>query len=269
MKPDPVVRHYDAQYGGFATRLYAEIRAASFGEDIGQNGWTTADEQDLFLRWLALDPASKLLDVACGSGGTTLRIARRTGCTVHGIDVHAQAVAEARARAASEGAADRATFDQGDAGRPLPFPDAAFDALVCIDAVNHLPDRARVFAEWARVVRPGGRVVFTDPIVVTGALTNEEIAVRGSIGFFLFVPPGLDERLLEEAGFDVVEVADRTENMARSAQQWRAARAEREADLRRVEGDATFEGQQRFLDVAARLAAERRLSRFAFRAVRA
>lgn len=46
------------------------------------------------------------------------------------------------------------------------------------------------------------------------------------------------------------------------------AREHHEADLRRIEGDETFEGQQRFLEVAARLAAERRLSRFAFRAVR-
>jgi len=46
------------------------------------------------------------------------------------------------------------------------------------------------------------------------------------------------------------------------------ARQRREVDLRRIEGDETFEGQQRFLEVAARLAAERRLSRFAFRAVR-
>jgi hypothetical protein len=49
---------------------------------------------------------------------------------------------------------------------------------------------------------------------------------------------------------------------------WRAAREERAGDVRRIEGDATFDGQQRFLEVAARLAAERRLSRLAFHASR-
>ena len=181
-------------------------RAEAFGEDIGQNGWLTADEQDLFLGWVGLTPESRLLDIACGSGGPTLRIA-------------------ARARAERERLAARAAFEPLDAGRPLPFADAAFDGLICIDAVNHLPHRDRVFREWARVLCPGGRLVFTDPIVVTGALSSEEIAARSSIGFFLFVPVGTDERLLGEAGFELVEVA-------------------------------------------ALLASERRLSRFAFRARR-
>lgn len=262
------VAHYDAQYAGFASQLYAEVRRAAFGEDIGQNGWLTRDEQDLFIGWLGLGNGTKLLDVACGSGGPTLRIAQVTGCAVHGLDVHAAAVAAARDRAATSAMSERARFDECDASRALPLPDGDYDGVICIDAVNHLPDRARVFAEWARVLRPGGNLVFTDPIVVTGPLANEEMMIRSSIGFFLFVPPGTDERLLRDAGLEVVEVVDRTENMARMTDSWLRARAEREADLRRIEGDDTFDGQQRFFTTAARLAAERRLSRFAFHARR-
>lgn len=266
--PRPIVGHYDAHYGNFASKIYAEIRTEAFGEDIGQNGWLTADEQDLFLGWLGLTPESRLLDVACGAGGPTLRIAARTGCTVVGVDVHEQAIVAARARADQEGLPARSSFEPLDAGRPLPFPDAAFDGLVCVDAVNHLPHRDRIFREWTRVLRPGGRLVFTDPIVVTGPLTNDEIAVRSSIGFFLFVPAGTDERLLAEAGLGLVEVADRTENMARLAARWHEARQARALELKSIEGESTFEGQQRFLETAALLAAERRLSRFAFRARR-
>ncbi len=262
------VRHYDAQYAGFASDLYAAIRAEAFGEDIGQNGWLTADEHDLFIAWLGVGPGHTVLDVACGSGRTTLRIARITGCDVRGVDIHADAVSAARAAAADAGLHDRAEFLLADGSRRLPFDDGTLEGLICIDALNHLADRPAVFAEWARIVKPGGRVVFTDPITVTGALTNEDIAIRASIGFFLFVPEGLDARLLREAGFDVTDGVDRTANMARSASAWRDARARHEDDLRRIEGDATFEGQQTFLDVAARLAAERRLSRFAFRATR-
>jgi SAM-dependent methyltransferase len=262
------VGHYSAQYGNFASELLARIRADTFGEDIGQNGWLTSDEQDLFVSYLSLEPGSKLLDVCCGSGGPTLRIARLTGCSVQGVDAHADAIAEARARCQREGLSARASFDRLDASRPLPFPDASFDGLICIDAVNHLPSREKVFADWARLLRPGGRLLFTDPIVVTGALTNEEIAIRSSIGFFLFVPFGVNERLLKQAGFDVKETIDRTHNMALMAGRWRSAREARSKELREIEGDATFEGQQRFFEVAARVAAERRLSRFAFHAVR-
>jgi hypothetical protein len=80
----------------------------------------------------------------------------------------------------------------------------------------------------------------------------------------VFVPLGEDERLLREAGLDVVAVDDATENMAAVAERWLAARARRAAPLRAIEGDDTFDGQQRFLDVAAGLARDRRLSRFVY-----
>ena len=266
--PVKPVRHYDAQYGRFSSELYASIRREAFGEDIGQNSWLTSDEHDLFIEWMSLTNESRLLDVACGSGHTTLRIASRTGCTVQGVDIHENAIEEARGAAQERGFASRAAFEVHDASKPLPFGDGTFDALICIDAINHLPNRPAILVEWARVLKPGGVLVFTDPIVVSGPLTATEIAIRSSIGFFLFVPPGTDERLLDDAGFDVSDVLDRTENMADTARRRLIARQGHETDLRQIEGDETFEGQQRFLDVAARLAEERRLSRLAFRATK-
>ena len=260
------VDHYGATYEGFAAEIYAGIRREAFGEDIGQTGWLTADEQDLFISWLGLDARSRLLDLACGSGGPTLRISRETGCSVVGVDLHERGVAAARQQAAAQGLEGRATFVPGDASRRLDFDDGAFDAVICVDAINHLPDRERVLREWRRVLAPGGRLVFTDPITITGPITDEEMRIRSSIGFFLFVPRGVDEQLLEQTGYDVLEAVDRTPNMARLARRWLEARDARAADLRAIEGDETFEGQQTFFDVAARLAEERRLSRFAFAA---
>jgi SAM-dependent methyltransferase len=258
------VDHYGATYEGFASQLYAEIRAEAFGEDIGQTGWLTAEEQDLFIAWLGLDSGSRLLDVAGGSGGPTLRISRETGCSVVGVDLHEQGVAAAREQARAEGREDQASFRQGDGSQPLEFDDASFDGLICVDAINHLPDRERVLGEWRRVLEPGGRLVFTDPITITGPISDEEMRIRSSIGFFLFVPQGVDEALLERAGFEVEQAEDRTENMAQMARRWLEAREARAADLRKIEGDETFDGQQRFFEVSARLAEEKRLSRFAF-----
>jgi SAM-dependent methyltransferase len=254
---------YGASYRNFAHELYAEIRREAFGEDIGQTSWLTAEEQDLFISWLSLTKSSRLLDVACGSGKPTLRIAQKAGCHVSGVDIHADGIASATANAREIGYEGRAHFHHANAAERLSFDAGSFDAVICIDAINHLPDRPRVLADWHRMLKPGGCLLFTDPIVLTGTITNEEIAVRASIGLFVFAPRGLDEALLRQAGFDVERVEDRTPNMAGNAAGWNAARASREVALRKIEGDDAFFGQQRFLETAARLAAEGRLSRFA------
>ncbi len=262
------VDHYGAQYGNFETELYAEIRREAFGEDIGQTGWLTAGEQDLFISWLGMSESTHLLDLACGSGRPTLRIAQMTGCRVSGVDLHDDGVANAIANAKELGLESRADFQRGNAAERLAFEDSSFDAITCVDAINHLPNRPRVLEEWHRVLKPGGRLLFTDPIVLTGPITNEEIAIRASIGFFLFVPRGTDEALLQQAGFEVERVEDRTQNMAENAAGWLKARAKRESDLRAIEGDDVFDGQQTFLETAANLANERRLSRLAILAKR-
>ncbi|HUF04026.1 MAG TPA: methyltransferase domain-containing protein [Aridibacter sp.] len=256
-----IVEHYDAQYSGFATELYSAIRQEVFGIDYGQNGWQTVDEQDRILDWLKLDGSCRLLDVACGSGGPAMRIAESTLCAVTGIDINEKAIREAVSASARKSLDDRAKFRLVDGSTKLPFEDSTFDALTCIDAVNHLPDRSAAFSEWHRVLGPGGRLAVTDPIVITGPVTDEEMRIRSSIGFFIFVPPNEDERLLVEAGFRIESVDDVTGNMASIADKWKKARAGRERQLREIEGNETFDGQQTFFEMAARLAAERRLSR--------
>lgn len=256
--------YYDTNYGNFETELYSEIRREAFGEDLGQNSWLTASEQERFLNWLDLSSGKVLLDVACGAGGPALRIATTTGCSVVGIDVHEQAVTTASSLAAQRGLADRAEFRCTDATGPLPFPDARFDAIICIDAINHFSDRPRVIAEWARLLKVGGRLLFTDPITVTGPLTNAEVTIRSSAGVYLFVPHDYDERVIAQCKLQLLVCEDTTTTMAKVAEARHAARASRSAALREIEGDQAYEGQQEFLEVAARVAREGRLSRFVY-----
>ena len=258
------VNYYDANYGNFATELYAEIRREAFGEDIGQSGWQTAGEQDRFLAALQLAPGKKLLDVACGSGGPSLRISAKSGCSLVGIDMHERGIAAACALAEKQGLTRRVEFKVTDASQRMPFDDAEFDAITCIDAIIHLPDRPRVLSEWTRVLKPGGRMLFTDSTVVTGPVTKEEIAVRSSIGYFEFVPPDYDRRVLEQCGLKILVAEDVTQNMAELAEGHRQAREARGSELRKIEGDRTYEGQQEFLAVTARVSRERRLSRFLY-----
>lgn len=255
---------YDAAYGNFQTSLYEEIRREAFGEDIGQNSWLTAGEQDKFLSWLGLVAGKTLLDVACGAGGPALRIAALTGCTITGVDVHEQAISTALSLASQRGLESRAEFRVVDANKQLPFPESSFDAITCIDAINHLTDRQWVVADWARLLKPGGRVLFTNPAVVTGPLTNAEIAVRGLSGFYLFVPSGYDERVIMQCGLRVVACEDRTPKLGEIAERRKSARESRSSALRRVEGDVAYENRQKFFSVVANLAREARLSRYVY-----
>jgi len=256
--------YYVANYLYFQTELYTEIRREAFGEDIGQNSWLTVEEQDMFLEWLDLSPGKTLLDVACGSGGPTLRMAAKTGCSVIGVDLHEQAIATARSLASQRTLADPSEFRVVNASEPLPFPDAHFDAITCVDAINHIPNRPSVVAQWARLLKPGGRLLFTNPITLTGPLTNEEIAVRSSVGLLLFVPEGYDKQVIAQSGLRLLISKNLTSNVAEVAGKRCAAREKRSAALREVEGDCPYEAQQQFLAMTSRLASEGRLSRFVY-----
>lgn len=258
---------YDQTYGRFADDLYASIRRAAFGEEIGQNSWTTADEYRAFFRRLELRQHADVLEIASGSGGPALFMAAETSCRVVGMDLHEAGVRAANAAAESRRLADRARFVVGDARERLPFDDGSFDVVICIDSVNHLYERAKVLSEWHRVLRAGGVILFTNPITVTGIVTREEAIVRsGGMGEFVFTAPGVDERLVAESGFVDIRSEDVTESMERVASAWHAARAAAGRELDRIEGASANETFQRFLEVVATLARERRLSRIAYRA---
>ncbi len=256
-------------YGRFADGVLHDVRLETFGIDIGQNSWVTADEYDRFVAWLGLDSDSHVLEVASGSGGPALHLARTAGCRVTGIDASESGVAAAQAMAARSGESAQVQFQAVDANARLPFEDDAFDGLLCVDSMNHFPDRPAVLREWRRIVRPGRRAVFTDPVVITGPVTDDELALRSSIGRFVFVPSGVNEQLVSQAGLRLVRQEDVTENAALVSGRWHRARnAHREA-LVAIEGEEDFEGLQRFFAATHQLARERRLSRIAYVAEKA
>jgi hypothetical protein len=119
-------------------------------------------------------------------------------------------------------------------------------------------------SDWARLLQAGGRLLFTDPAVVTGAVAKSALDVRAAAGYFLVVPPTLNEKAIEAAELSLLRCEDRTAVTAEIATRWHAARLRRAAVLQRQEGADWFDQRQRFLAMTAELAGSRRLSRFLY-----
>lgn len=252
-----------SNYSHFTEDVLDVIRKETYGDDIGQNSWLTADEYDRFIPALNLQPGAHVIEIASGSGGPALYLAQKFNCKVTGVDANESGIATAT-QMARRLPDTQISFQLVDANGPLPFADNSFDALVCIDSMNHFPDRLNVLKEWQRVLRPGHRALFTDPVVITGPVTNEELATRSLVGLFLFVPPGINERLIEEAGLKLVQQEDVTSNAALVSDRWRSSRERHRDELIKLEGDERFEGLQQFFAAVHRLTSEGRLSRIMY-----
>ncbi|MBI5851027.1 MAG: methyltransferase domain-containing protein [Planctomycetes bacterium] len=110
---------------------------------------------DHVVRSARIRAGERVLDVACGTGNTTL-MARARGATVTGLDLTPELLDVARKRAAEAALGDIA-WKEGDAEK-LPFQDGAFDVVVSSCGLMFAPDQQKVADEVARVTRRGGRI---------------------------------------------------------------------------------------------------------------
>ena len=99
-----------------------------------------------------------VLEVGCGGGLICEELARR-GANMVGLDPSPAALRTAREHAEQSDLADRISYEQGRAEQ-LPYADASFSAIVCLDVLEHVQDLSSTIAEIARVLAPGGVFVF-------------------------------------------------------------------------------------------------------------
>ena len=258
---------YNSSYGNYALVAYSEIRVETYGEDYGQTSWVTTAESHEIPKLLQLSSSSSVLEIGCGSGGYAVHLAKRIGCQVVGLDINAEGVRNAKALAEKDNLSARVKFEQCDVSRHLPF-DNAFDAIYSNDVLCHIPRRSQVLSDLRRVLKPGGRLLFSDALIIGGLLSHEEIATRSSIGMYFFSPPGENERLMKQSGLKQIEARDTTDCAALLSKRWHDAREKRKAALVASEGEANFAGVQRFLECVHTLTAEKRLLRFLYTAIK-
>lgn len=128
----------------------------------------------------ALAPGLRVLDVCCGLGGPARYVVRKRGVDVVGIDLNRGRAPAAARLTALVGLAASARFVRGDATK-LPFAPRSFDAAIAQEAFLHIADKASLFAECRRVLRPGGRLAFTDWIAFPGLSASDRARLREGI----------------------------------------------------------------------------------------
>jgi len=263
-----VTLEYDSAYKEFDAPLTQQLRREAYGDDIGQHSWVAADEVRQDIAHLALTPTSRLLDLGCGPCGPLTFILSTVGCTGTGIELSTAALEVGMARATSVGVAARLIVQCGDLNEPLPFDAESYDAAMSLDVVLHLRDRGALFREVARILQPGGRFLFTDAGVLTGAISADEVKRRSPHGFTQFVAPGWNERLLAAAGFAVLATEDRTPSVLKNAGGRLAALHAHRTALEQASSADDVAGQAEYLETVIDLSRRGAISRLMFLAQR-
>jgi ubiquinone/menaquinone biosynthesis C-methylase UbiE len=156
---------------------------------------------------LAVDADSTVLDIGSGLGGPARTLAEAIGCHVSGIDLTPEFCETADELSKWTGLADRTQFAVGDA-TALGFPDDAFDAVMTIHVAMNIADKAGMYREARRVLKPGGRFVVYD--VLQGPAGDVHFPVpwaRDASTSYLATAEEMRE-LLDRAGFTVIRQID-------------------------------------------------------------
>lgn len=156
-------------------------------------------------------PGAMVLDVGSGLGGPSRYLAATYGCHVTGIDLNASFVEAATYLAERAGFVDQVAYECADA-LALPYDDGRFDIAWTQHVAMNIEDRARLYGEVKRVLRPGGRFAVYDVVVGSGEALHFPVPwARNPRTSFLLTPDAM-RTVLEQTGFRIVSWLDRTEN---------------------------------------------------------
>ncbi|HEV8584573.1 MAG TPA: methyltransferase domain-containing protein [Methylomirabilota bacterium] len=195
---------------------------------------------DALARRAAITATSRVLDICAGLGGPARFLATRRGCRVVGVELHPGRAAGMRRLSQRVGLERAVVAVRGDA-TALPFATGRFDACLSQEALLHISDKGAVLAEARRVLRPSGRLAFSDWITHPGLGDLERARLEEWMAAVTLQSIAGYRTLLGQAGFRAVESEDLTD-------EWRGIlkqrlimyRALREDTVRRL-GEARYQ----------------------------
>lgn len=175
-----IAAHREAHRKVYDTGL-ARLLTTIWGGNLHMGLFARSDEmldvaqmrlKDHMARAAGLARGKRVIEAACGIGTTARHLARQYGVTVFATNISEAQLEQARVATEKEGLADKVRFGFADY-HELDVPDRSFDCWWCQEALLYAVDKRKVLLEARRVVRPGGRIVFTD-LLITRAMPEAE-----------------------------------------------------------------------------------------------
>ena len=178
------------------------------------------------LREIVDGTPQRILDVACGTGDSTVSIAQAAGegSTVTGVDISEGMMALVERKAEKAGVADRIDLEVAD-GEALPYADGTFDRVTCAFGIRNFEHKEKGLSEFLRVLKPGGKAVILElsvpqnrvvrwayDLYFTHLLPAIGGAVSGDKAAYRYLPASVHHfpapqdfcRMMEDAGFTSV-----------------------------------------------------------------
>lgn len=238
--------------------LYYDINAKIRNEiwdnnDIGILSLFSVEQINRFINWLDLKPEMHILDVCCGNGKVTAYITKKLACKSYGIDSNGYSIRLAKQLMKLD---KNISFLKTDIKNPLPFSNCYFDALICIESIIYFSkdERLKIFKEWYRVLKPNSKLIFTDSCIISGIIADRDLRHRGIYGGYFFLSPNIQELLIQEVGFELVNTEDITQgNAAIISKKRKIAREKKKQKLQELEGDKEFNKTQLFVEACDQL----------------
>ncbi|MFA9460582.1 SAM-dependent methyltransferase [Thiohalorhabdus sp. Cl-TMA] len=253
-----VVSEARSYYDGAANEIYKDI----WGENIHMGLFESPDEDlptamartnEIMSRNVGLTPAQEVLDVGCGYGALARFLAEHYGCQVLATNISEKELERGRRLTSQAGMSHRVAFEWADF-HELPYRANRFHVYWSQEAFLHAADKRRVLEEAHRVLRPGGRLVFSELLVRGGTPEDIRARIYERVGAPEMWDDGDYLEALADLGFTIRSHQDWSENVALSygwvREELERRRAEFEDRVGREVVDATSDALRFWVDQA-------------------